>query len=72
VKHFRTQEDTALRTLRLTLARLHSLDGSPASRYIKRAKKIAVATLLQPEQIACFRSRYARAAASFLTLSGDQ
>jgi hypothetical protein len=46
--------------------------GSADPKYIKRLKKIALATLLDAEQIACFPHRYARvAASSFPILSGD-
>jgi len=46
---------------------------SAGFRYIKWARKMALATLPQAEQIACFLHHYARVAASpFPILSGDQ
>src|ERR1700724_3112590 len=45
----------------------------PDSRYIKRPKKMALATLPQAEQIACFLHHCARIAASpFPILSGNR
>ncbi len=45
----------------------------PDSRYIKRPKKMALATLPQAWQIACFLHHYAPVAASpFPILSGDR
>jgi hypothetical protein len=52
---------------------IEMLTVRPDSRYIKRPKKMALATLTQAEQIACFLHHCARIAASpFPILSGNR
>ena len=71
-------QDSSVRTTGSTELTIRELKNiTPAvqsdSKYIKRARKMALATMPQAEQIAYFLRHYARVAASpFPILSGDQ
>ena len=75
VRYFSEADGTASATVILHRSEIQKLKthGSALIPDIKRPKKVALATLLQAEQNACFLPHYARVAASpFPILSGDR